>query len=372
MKVLLVTTLAGPGPIAGGVWSVAQTQAKALTEAGLSVRVLAGWLGNKASRPKDENVNRVRVYQWLGRKSLRALVAPSLVPHLVRELRLADVVHIHFARDLFTSVASVVAWIMRVPVVAQPHGMITAASTPAIRLYDLVLGRFAMRAPNLWLALTADEADALRQQVEGQVERIDNACLDLGYRWADPKDQSVLFAARLHARKQPEIFLGAVIDLCRELPDLQAVLAGPDGGALAGLKEAIIRSGLESRIKLTGSLEPGELADLMAASSCMVLPSRHEPYPMVVLESMAIGLPCILTEEIGPRELIRDYNAALFCVPNELETKNEIRRMLMSAKLRHQLSRNGRQLYEDRWSPSHLGSSLKRAYVEAITSASHQ
>lgn len=50
-----------------------------------------------------------------------------------------------------------------------------------------------------------------------------------------------------------------------------------------------------------GFVDHEQLARIMARSSCLVLPSRYEPYGAVVLEAAAAGLHLLVTDEVGAR-----------------------------------------------------------------------
>jgi glycosyltransferase involved in cell wall biosynthesis len=52
-------------------------------------------------------------------------------------------------------------------------------------------------------------------------------------------------------------------------------------------------------VTMHGFLQPGELADLMHRSSCLILPSHIEWYGVVVHEGAAAGLPLIVSDGVG-------------------------------------------------------------------------
>jgi glycosyltransferase involved in cell wall biosynthesis len=59
-----------------------------------------------------------------------------------------------------------------------------------------------------------------------------------------------------------------------------------------------------------GFCQPGEVRRLMAAANALVLPSRYDPWPLIVVEGAAAGLPLLVSEACGSAvELVRPmYN----------------------------------------------------------------
>lgn len=80
--------------------------------------------------------------------------------------------------------------------------------------------------------------------------------------------------------------------------DMRAVIGG-DGPERAAL--AAQAAPLGDRLALPGWIE--DRATFFAGIDLFVLPSREEPFGIVLLEAMAHGLPCIATATEGPRDI---------------------------------------------------------------------
>ena len=71
------------------------------------------------------------------------------------------------------------------------------------------------------------------------------------------------------------------------------------------LKRLCHEQGIEKHVDFMGNSK--EVLKLIANSDCFVLSSIYEGMPNVLMEAMAIGLPCISTDcPFGPRELIEN------------------------------------------------------------------
>lgn len=122
--------------------------------------------------------------------------------------------------------------------------------------------------------------------------------------------------SRIDPQKGQHLAVDALGKLAGEHPQAKLLLAGPvtDPGYGEELKKAIARLGLKDRVRLLGSVEPEspQHAGLMAALDAFVLPSRHEPFGIVVLEAWAAGKPVIVSEVGGLQRLVDGGRDGLF------------------------------------------------------------
>lgn len=118
-----------------------------------------------------------------------------------------------------------------------------------------------------------------------------------------PSGESVLvYVGRLDAQKGTDWLVNDIAPAVLEkLPDHHLLLVG-DGPQRGKLQRDARRSGLEGRIHFAGRRD--EALGIMAASQMLLLPSRHEGMPNVVLEAMALGLPVVATRAEGVEELL--------------------------------------------------------------------
>jgi glycosyltransferase involved in cell wall biosynthesis len=93
-------------------------------------------------------------------------------------------------------------------------------------------------------------------------------------------------------------------------PDLHYVHVGRDADAL---REQARRLGVEDAVHLLGELPHREVLRLLAAADLFVNSSLSEGSPNATLEALAAGLPCVITEAPGNRDV--EAPGALFPVP---------------------------------------------------------
>jgi len=108
--------------------------------------------------------------------------------------------------------------------------------------------------------------------------------------------QLILYMARLHPHKGPDLLLRAWSRIARRFPDTHLVLAGPDEVGTQKYLEQLLQSlGIASRVTFTGTLTGDLKWSCLAAAHVFILPSRSEAFSVGALEALACSLPVILT-----------------------------------------------------------------------------
>ncbi|MDE1161267.1 MAG: glycosyltransferase family 4 protein [Acidobacteriaceae bacterium] len=112
----------------------------------------------------------------------------------------------------------------------------------------------------------------------------------------------VLFASKLQTRKLADQLVAAFAQWRQTLSDAQPkpylVIVG-DGEERTNLETQVKLLGLDADVRFAGFRNQSELPAFFAISSVFVLPSRHEPWGLIVNESMAAGCPVIVSTDVG-------------------------------------------------------------------------
>ncbi|MBB5987004.1 glycosyltransferase [Sphingobium lignivorans] len=108
-----------------------------------------------------------------------------------------------------------------------------------------------------------------------------------------------------------------VIEALARLADVTLLLIG-DGPDRTGLSALAGRLGMAARVRFLGSVPHGDLPGWLAASDIMALPSASEGLANAWVEALACGVPLVISEAGGARELL-DRPEAGRIVPREPE-----------------------------------------------------
>lgn len=106
-------------------------------------------------------------------------------------------------------------------------------------------------------------------------------------------------------KKGFDVFLQALSKLKKAHIPFRALLAGR-GEEYAALQNMAKQLDLETELQFVGWVEREHKQLFFDQLDLFVLPSRHEPFGIVLLEAMAAGLPCITSASEGPCEIITE------------------------------------------------------------------
>lgn len=144
-----------------------------------------------------------------------------------------------------------------------------------------------------------------------------------------PKDNYVLYFGRISIEKGIKTF----IECCRELKDIQFVIAGT--GPLAEICGGI------DNVNAVGFKSGDELKELIRRARFSVNPSEcYENCPMSVIESLSLGTPVIVSNLGGAKELVIENETGLiFEAKNKEELKNAVSSLFYNGELLNKMSK---------------------------------
>jgi glycosyltransferase involved in cell wall biosynthesis len=237
-----------------------------------------------------------------------------------------DIVHSHGYR---ADVVDSLPLRGRVPIVTTVHGF--TGGDLRNRFYQWVQCH-AYR----WFDAVVSVSEPLRSQLS---RRIESTCLHLLPNAYAPEpgllerpaaraqlgitndEFTIGWVGRLSAEKGADVFLEALTQ--HEAPtDVHAVIVG-DGPMRPGLKARSAQLGLDNRVSWKGSIPNAR--SLLPAFDVLVLSSRTEGTPMILLEAMAAQTPIIATRVGGVRDLLPPGTALLVDAESPSELAHAIR-----------------------------------------------
>ncbi len=157
---------------------------------------------------------------------------------------------------------------------------------------------------------------------------------------------TLLYVGRISKEKDLDVLATAFNGLLGEFPDLQLVFVG-DGPYHAELETHLPKSAY-----FTGYLSGLDLATAYASADIFAFPSTTDTFGNVLLEAQSSGLPAVVSDVGGPRELVRDGVDGLITPALDVrQFAGALRRLITDQELRVQMGRKALEAVKDRdWS----------------------
>ena len=174
----------------------------------------------------------------------------------------------------------------------------------------------------------------------------------------------VLFVGRLDPQKAPLVLLGAFERLIARHTDWQLLFVG-EGPLRTSMTEWVIEHRLKSSVHFTG-WRP-DVPELLKAADVLVLPSLWEGMPNIVLESMAAGLPVVVSRVEGTEDLIRDGETGLLTTPGSVEeVEQQIEKVLMDREFSTSLASAAQQIVANGFTLEAMIHSYEQLYLSLL------
>jgi len=167
----------------------------------------------------------------------------------------------------------------------------------------------------------------------------------------------ILFAGRLTYPKGCDLLIEALSR--QELPDYLCLIAG-DGPDKPALINMVNHKELGDKIRFLGFRS--DVNFLLSGVDLLVVPSRWEGLPMIVLEAMAAQCPIVASAVDGTKELVQDCISAILVPPMNPDLLSQaIRKMLVDPQLRNEFAKQS-SLKVENYSPHIVASKLFEIY----------
>jgi len=163
----------------------------------------------------------------------------------------------------------------------------------------------------------------------------------------DGTGKRVAFVGRLDPVKGALLLVEAMAIVLKAHPDATLALAG-DGPARAGAEARARALGIESAVHFAGFMSQGQVADLLATSDMLALPSFAEGLPVVYMEALASRIPVVASRVAGVQELVEDGVTGYTVPPGDVATlADRMIRLMDDPATARAMGEAGRKAVED-------------------------
>lgn len=160
-----------------------------------------------------------------------------------------------------------------------------------------------------------------------------------------PMDPVALFVGRMVHQKGPDLLMEAIPGLLRHYPSAKFIFAG-DGELRRPLEHRAWQLGVGHATRFLGFKNGHELPELYKTCDALCVPSRNEPFGIVVLEAWSAGKPVVATVNGGPNEYVWHAVNGLKIYPNPNSVGWGLGTLFTDFEWARWMGRNGRMAVE--------------------------
>jgi glycosyltransferase involved in cell wall biosynthesis len=276
-------------PHLGGLETVAAAETRGLRDRGWQVSMVSSADSVGPGVRVEDGVRTVRVRAWNGTEERFGVPFPVFSPRLLvamaREVRRADVVHVHDVLYVTSWVAALWCLVLRTPYVVHRHVGFVHHSSALVRLVQgavlATFGRLVLRGARAVLPIDDHVAAGLPDPDKVVVlgNGVDTRRFRPGPRTSRERPVA-LFVGRFVPKKGFDLVAAAAGD------EYDIAFAG--GERPPGVDDP--------RLHFLGAVPAADMPGVYAGADVMVVASVGE-CPLTVLEAMASGLPVLLRED---------------------------------------------------------------------------
>lgn len=264
-----------------------------------------------------------------------------------------DIIHLHSSKAGF--LGRIVSFLLGKSsrTIYTPHAIsfLRLDVSPKKRKIFIWMERFASFFGGKIVACSQSEKEAIEEQGIKNVTFINNGIkkLQIEKKVNTSDKTTIISVGRLSIQKNPKLFNDIALEF-NDNPNVQFIWCG-DGELKSELTS--------SNIKCTGWIERKKLENYLANADIYLSTSLWEGLPLSVLEAMSIGLPIVLSNCIGNKDLVINngflYNDKIDCI-------NNINKLLSEKCLRIKQGKESKNLFFNNFLLENMAKNYLKVY----------
>lgn len=334
MKVLQICAAYKPAYIYGGPTMSVSMLSEQLVKAGADTSVFTTTANGETELPVTPgvpvNVDGVTVTYFDRITKDHTHFSPALFKQLWKEAPGSDLVHIHAWWNLVSLFSCLIALLRGVTILLSPRGTLSDYSfqNKNIGLKWIIhnsIGKFLLN--RCAIHVTSDrEYEAVKKLIHPKnVTVIPNFVKLPQQKTFSPVIPSTIFRliffSRIEEKKGLDILINALTGV--KVP-FHLTIAGTGNEEYTGaLKMLAKTNGINDKITWSGFHQEDKFA-LLAANDLFVLPSHDENFGNAVIESLSVGTPVLISQQVGLASYVTKNNLGWLCETNVASLSNMI------------------------------------------------
>lgn len=326
------------------------------------------------------NVHRFKILSVNNFKLFKPFITPELITTAKNQIKNFDMIHLHEYRTFQNVVIHHYAKKYGIPYVLQAHGSLPRILTKIglKKIYDISFGYKLLKDSSKVVAINDVEASQYLSMgvPKDKISILPNGIDVSEYANLPPKNlfkakynieknkKIVLYLGRIHQIKGIDLLVKAFSEVAKILDNVILVIVGPDEGFLASLKKLIKKLGISENVVITGPLFDKDKFMAYVDSYVYVLPSLYEIWGITALESIACGVPVIVSKTSGVAEVL-NYDKELVVDSSSMSLKNALLKILLDDDYHAKFKKKHAPIIQ-KYNISNISLELEKMYSQII------
>jgi glycosyltransferase involved in cell wall biosynthesis len=330
-------------PVLGGLENVVNSLATEQIDLGKKVKIITSApSGLKLPLNDTLEVERLKSFVFANTNIMPQL--PIAISKLNKD---KDFVHLHVTQAYTPDIVWLLSKIKKFEYIAHIHLDVPQSGKFGFLLsfYKKLILRNVLKSASSVVVFTEDQRNFYAKRYNLDLNKIEVIPNGVGSEYFSGEEKSLhrkprlLYVGRLNYQKN----LTLLLMVLAQLPNVSADIVG-DGEEFKKLNDLSNQLKLKN-ITFKGRVDKKDLPKLYNESDIFVLTSVREGMPLVLLEAMASGLPCVVTDVPGSRDLIINNKNGFVVKPNsELDFRLAILKIINDRELYNSFSVSSKQI----------------------------
>jgi len=175
----------------------------------------------------------------------------------------------------------------------------------------------------------------------------------------------ILFIGRLTIQKGPDILIKAIPRVLDNREDVRFVIAG-EGGMKKNLKALVKKVNIQEAVKFLGYIPMEDYLELLNSCDIVCIPSRNEPFGLVLLEAWSAKRAVVASNVGGLSENIENNYNGLKVSPTPNSVAEAINYLVNNPKKQKKLGEAGRDTVKKGFSWEAIATATIESYKNVI------
>jgi glycosyltransferase involved in cell wall biosynthesis len=183
------------------------------------------------------------------------------------------------------------------------------------------------------------------------------------------KDKRYIFSlGRIVEEKGFDTIIEAAAIVKEQKRDFSFVIAGK-GPMLKNYQKQVLERGLNDHVLFIGYVTDDQRNALIHGCEIAVIPSLYEPFGIVVLETMVLGKPTVVSNTGGMKGIVKHLQSGMLMVPGDSQSLlDQIEFLLNHPEKAKEIGNKGKQIVESLYGWKRIAAETIRVMEDTILS----